>query len=70
MVKEYHITLVHRYVEFDKLRTQGFAKAELKEFKTAIDDLKEVNEDIESIFFELPFNKEFQEMNSKLANLR
>jgi len=69
MVKDLHSILIRYYVKFDDLRKKGIAKDELKSFKAAIDDLKEINNDVESVFFELPFDKEFQDINHKLALL-
>jgi hypothetical protein len=68
-VKELHSLLIHYYTKFDSLRIQGIAKAELKEFKSAIDDLKEINTDVEQVFFMLPSDKSFQEISSKFTQL-
>jgi len=69
MVKDLHSILIRYYNDFNELRSNDIALEELNCFKSVIDDLEEINCDIESVFFELPFNDEFQEVNRKLSLL-
>jgi FtsZ-binding cell division protein ZapB len=57
---------------FDNLKwatNKGIATIVLDDFKTAIDDLKEYNEDLYSIFFELRTDADFINTTAKLENL-
>lgn len=51
---------------FDKHK---IAKTELKHYKQAADDLKELASDLKDRFFALPEDKEFQELMQQLADL-
>lgn len=49
------------------LRKKGIAKEEIKSLKFAIDDLKEVIEDLDSVFFYLPSIPNFIETTRLLS---
>ena len=67
LAKDLRSSLIRRYVSMNVLRQKGIAKKEIKEFKIAIDDLKETYEDWESIFFFLPKMPDFIETTKKLS---
>ncbi len=50
-------------------KSKNVLKDELKAYKQSISDLKEVAFDIRTIYFTLPNDKEFQELNKELASL-
>lgn len=64
--RDWRISLVKQYVWMNGLRSKKIALEEIKEFKHAIDDLKETADDLESVFFHLPQNQEFQEITREL----
>lgn len=66
-IKDLHSTLVRQYISLDNIRSKGIAKEEIKEFKLAIDDLKETYQDLESIFFFLPELPAFKETTTLLT---
>lgn len=65
--KDLHSSLVRQYISMDELRTKGIAKDEIKDFKNAIDNLKEAYEDLESVFFFLPEFPDFKETTKRLS---
>lgn len=65
--KDLRSTLIRQYVSMNVLRSKGIAKEEIKEFKNALDDLKEVYEDLESVFFYLPQMPDFVETTKRLS---
>jgi hypothetical protein len=65
--KDLRSSLVRQYVSMTSLTKQGIAKQEIKDFKYAIDDLRESIEDLESVFFFLPEMPEFKETTKKLT---
>lgn len=67
VAKDAESTLTRQYISLNSLRAQGIAKNEIKEFKYAIDTLKESYEDLESIFFFLPGMPDFVETTKKLS---
>lgn len=67
LCKDLHSSLVRYYVRLAFLRTKGIAKSEIKNFKSVIDDLKEIAEDLESVFFFLPRMPDFRETTQKLS---
>jgi DNA mismatch repair ATPase MutS len=60
-------SLVRQYISINTLRNKGVAKEEIKDFKNAIDELKETYEDLESVFFFLPKMPDFLETTKKLS---
>lgn len=67
--KDLHSSLIRQYTLFNIVRTKGIAKNELKEFKGAVNDLKEISNDIESVFFILPEIEGFKETAHALSLL-
>lgn len=67
--KDLRSSFVKQYVSMNYIRSKGIAKNELKEFKNAIDDLREISEDLESIFFYLPNISEFKETTKNFSIL-
>lgn len=67
LCKDLHSTLIRFYVKLNFLKVKGIAKNEIKVFKTAIDDLKEISEDLESVFFFLPHIPDFKDTTKKLS---
>ena len=65
--KDLRSTLIRQYISMDFLRKKGIAKEELKDFKNAIDELKETYQDLESVFFYLPEIPEFIETTKQLS---
>lgn len=60
-------TLIRQYIGMNILRIKGVAKVEIKDFKNAIDELKETYEDLESVFFFLPKMQDFVETTQKIS---
>lgn len=65
--KDLRSTLIRQYISFDFLKTKGIAKDEIKDFKNAIDELKESYDDLESVFFFLPKMEDFTETTKMLS---
>ena len=65
--KDLRSSLIRQYVSFTLLRKKGIAKEEIKNFKLAIDELKEICDDLESVFFFLPEMPDFVETTKKLS---
>lgn len=66
-IKDAHSTLIKQYVSLNNIRTKRIAKEELSKFKSAIDDLKESYQDLESVFFFLPEIPDFEETTKQLS---
>ncbi len=66
-LKDFRSTLIRFYVSMNFIREKGIAKTEINQFKNAIDDLKEMTNDLESRFFILPSMPEFQETTKELS---
>jgi hypothetical protein len=66
-IRDLHSSLKRQYISVNDIRSKGIAKQEIKNFKTAIDDLKEVAADLESRFFFLPKMPDFQETTKELS---
>jgi hypothetical protein len=66
-IKDLRSTLIRQYVSMAFIRKKGIAKEEIIEFKYAIDELKEVYEDLESVFFYLPEMPDFKETTKLLS---
>ena len=67
LCKDLHSTLIRFYVRLNFLKVKGIAKNEIKVFKSVIDDLKEISEDLESVFFFLPQMPDFKDTTKKLS---
>jgi len=67
LCKDLHSSLIRYYIRLSFLKTKGIAKNEIKNFKSVIDDLKEIAEDLESVFFFLPTMPDFKETTHKLS---
>lgn len=65
--KDLRTSLIRQYISMNYLRRKGIAKEEIKDFKNAIDELKESYEDLESVFFFLPEMPDFIETTQKLS---
>lgn len=65
--RDLRITLVRQYISLSIIRKKGIAKVEIKNFKSAIDDLKEICDDLESVFFFLPQMPLFVETTKLLS---
>lgn len=65
--KDLHSTLIRQYISMEILRKKGIAKVEIKDFKNSTDELKEVFEDLESVFFFLPELPGFVETTKQLS---
>lgn len=66
-IKDAHSTLIKQYVSLNYIRSKGIAKEDISEFKSAIDDLKESYQDLESVFFFLPDMPDFIEITKQLS---
>ena len=67
--RDWRSSLVRQYISMDILKRKKIATAEIKNFKYAIDDLREVCDDLESVFFYLPKNDSFTETTKELSLL-
>lgn len=65
--KDLRTSLIRQYISMNIIRKRGIAKDEIKDFKNAIDELKETYEDLESVYFYLPKIKEFIETTKQLS---
>ncbi len=65
--KDLHSSLIRQYVSMNFLRSKGIAKDEIKDFKNAVDEVNEIAEDLESIFFFLPEFPDFVETTKQLS---
>lgn len=65
--KDLRSSLVRQYISMTFLRQKGIAKEEIKTFKSAIDELKEAYEDLETVFFFLPNMPDFVETTKQLS---
>jgi hypothetical protein len=67
--KDLHSTLIRFYVDLNYFIKKNIAKEEIKNLKIAIDDLKEITQDLESVFFYLPQMPQFVESTKQLSLL-
>jgi len=67
LCKDLRSSLNRQYYNMSAIRKKGIAKVEIREFKNAINELRETYEDIESVFFFLPQIPEFKETTRKLS---
>lgn len=51
--KNWHQKLIRFYVDLNWIRKHNIANTAISEFKTAIDDLKEYNQDLEDLYFNI-----------------
>ena len=65
--KDLRSSLIRQYITMDFLRSKGVAKEEIKDFKNSIDELKDIYQDLESVFFYLPEIPEFIETTKQLS---
>ncbi len=65
--RDLRTTLVRQYVSLSTIRKKGIAKEDIKNFKSAMDDLKEICDDMESVFFFLPQMPMFVETTKLLS---
>ncbi len=66
-IKDLHSSLIRQYVSLNYIRSKGIAKEEIRNFKSAIDDLKDSYQDLESVFFFLPDMPDFKETTKQLS---
>ena len=68
-IKDAYSSLMRNYKSLNVLRRKGIAKNEIKNFKNAIDELKETYQDLESVFFFLPAMPVFKDTTKQLNKL-
>ncbi len=68
--RDLHFTLIRKYTRLNYIRSKGVAKHEIKRFKRAIDDFKDVFTDLESVFFFLPNVPEFVKITKQLSAIK
>ncbi len=66
-MKDAYSSLVRNYGKLGILKRKGIAKNEIKNFKNAIDELKEAYQDLESVFFFLPEMPTFKDTTKQLS---
>lgn len=66
-LRDLKTSLNRQYISMATLRSKGICKTEIKIFKMYIDDLEEIANDLESIYFFLPNNTDFQDVTNKLS---
>jgi len=66
-IKDLHSSLIRQYVSLNYIRSKNIAKEEIKNFKMAIDNLKEIGTDLESVFFFLPEMPLFKNTTKQLS---
>jgi hypothetical protein len=69
VAKDLHSVLIRQFVNLNILRKKGISKEAIKEFKSIIDNLKDVIADLESVFFSLPQMPGFVETTKELSLL-
>ena len=67
IAKDLRTSLFRQYSLMVNIRKKGIAKKEIDDFKYSIDELKEVYEDLESVFFYLQEIPEFVDTTKKLS---
>lgn len=65
--RDWRSTLIKQYIQMETLRKRKIASEEISNFKSALDDLRETCEDLESVFFHLPKSESFQETTKQLS---
>ncbi len=66
-MKDAYSSLVRKYNTFDALKDKKIAKNEIKNFKNAVEELKETYQDLESVFFFLPAMPDFKATTKQLS---
>ncbi len=66
-IRDLHSTFRRQYVAFNNLRAKGVAKEAIKNFKAAMDDLRDAADDLESRFFSLPATPDFEDTTKELS---
>ena len=66
-IRNLQSSLQRQYISFNFLRAKGIAIDEIKSFKSAIDDLKDIANDLDSRFFFLPIYVEFEDITKELS---
>lgn len=70
LIRDLRSNWVKKYVKYNRtFSKKGIATKEIKAFKLMLDDLHEIANDLEDVFFVLPQNEKFQEINQKIAAL-
>lgn len=67
LCNDLHSSLLKYYVGLNPFIKKGIAKAEIKELKEVIADLKEITQDVESRFFFLPQSPLFTETTKEFT---
>lgn len=62
-----HKKLIRSYVEMSWVITKGIAIDTMRKYKIALDDLKEHNQDLEDLYFNLPADAEFADRIKMLS---
>lgn len=65
--KDLHNKMIKYYVSLNWAIKKGIATEAMKNFKLSLDDLKEYNQDLEDLFFNLPEDKDFTERVNMLS---
>ena len=68
-IGELHPLFIKRYLALTTLRLKGIAKDEIKAYKNAIDDLKEISEDVKYTLYNIGENDDFNSITSSLSLL-
>lgn len=66
-IRDLHSSLQRQWTSLNVIRSKGIAKVETKNFKAAMDDLKDVASDLESRFFFLPKFPDFLQTTKELS---
>jgi hypothetical protein len=66
-IRDLHYSLKRQYASLKTIRTKGIANAAIKNYKFAIDDLRDSASDLESRFFRLPALPDFEEITKELS---
>ena len=68
-IRNLHSSLHIQYISLQYIQEKGIAKVEMKNFISAIDDLKEIANDLDSRFFFFPNNDEFDKIKKELSQI-
>ena len=68
-IRNLHSSLHIQYISLQYIQEKGIAKVEMKNFISAIDDLKEIANDLDSRFFFLTNNDEFDKITKELSQI-
>lgn len=64
--RDLHTTLIRLYVRINNKKFRSIAKTDISVFKLALDDFREIFNDLESVYFLLPKMPEFIETTKQL----